>query len=287
VLAWRHASAIDLDTEASGLSLDPVTLPAEVVAVGGLDQAAAAPVIALYDRARRLSAREDRTGWSDSAMVAVLSDWVRAVPRRPARQRAAALLLADLVLDASRPVSAAWRQEPTPVRARLRDLGADLGQWLISGDTSYTRSWLWDAFRADSVGPVGELAAILLLADGWNTSLNCGGGADLFPGVLRAGEALLPRLRTPRHQALVHLYVARAYGDVVARAAGVGEDTEELPPAHYGPSAIEARRDALAHYRASLGLLPPSAARRQVEQESWRLATGLAPLRTWFTCTYD
>jgi hypothetical protein len=287
VLAWQPASGIDLDSEAGTLSLDPATLPAAVIAAGGLDSAMAAPVVTLYDRARRSSSEEDRAGWSDSVMLAVLEHWVPAAQRLPARRRSAALLLADLLLDASRPVSAAWREEPTPVRARLRALGAGLDRWLITRDTSYTRSWLWDAFRADSAGPVGELAAMLLLAAGWDTSLNCGGGADLFPRVIERGEVLLSRLRTARRQALVRLYLARAYGDIVARAAGVGEDTAELPPAHYDSAAARARRDALRHYRAALGLLPGSAMRRQMEQEAWRLATGLAPLRTWFTCYYD
>jgi hypothetical protein len=287
VLAWRPAAGIDLDAEAGALTLDRATLPAVVVAAGGLDSAGAAPLVALYHRARSPAAQEDQSRWSDSAVLAVLESWVPAARRLPDRQRAAALLLADLLVDESRPVSAAWREEPTPVRARLRGLGAELDRWAITGDTSYTRSWLWEALRADSTGPVGELAAILLLAAGWNTDLNCGGGADLFPAVIREGKALLPRLRTAERRALVHLHVARAYGDIVARAAWVGEDTDEPPSVPYDPAAVQARRDALTHYRAALALFRPSAVRRQVEQEAWRLSSGLAPLRTWFTCVYD
>jgi hypothetical protein len=287
VLAWLPSSGVDFRSEGVGPSLGGTSLARAVAAAGGLDSAAAAPLIGLYDRALAAALREDRAAWSDSELIAVLRDWVPAARRLSDRKRAAGLLLADLMVNARSQLSGWSREEATGVQDSVHALGAEFDRWPITGDTGYVRNWLWEALRTDSAGPVSELAAVLLLAQGWDTHLACGGGSELFLNVMREGESWLPRLRSSRHQALAHLYVARAYGDIVALAEGIGELSAYFDAERYRPRAAEARTAASTHYRGALQLLPASAERRQVEQEAWRLAVGLAPLRTWFTCVYD
>ncbi|MGH7542391.1 MAG: hypothetical protein ACREK7_00495 [Gemmatimonadota bacterium] len=224
---------------------------------------------------------------SPAEFFGILRPWIERHRRVPARQRAAALLLADRALflypiDVDPEVPGGDRN-----RALLDSLGAGFER---TYDFHYTGNWLDEAYRLDRGGPIGELAFLFLAQRGFQTSPFCEDhGGDDFRAVIDEGIAFLERNGLAADLAArIHLEVARAYGDIVAIAS------ETTSPAIYYRDADAfkaeaplARRNALKHYGRALQVLAPTVEGEAIWREAWRLASGLPPLKTRFLCIWD
>ena len=194
-----------------------------------------------------------RTPALDSAMVRVVSGTRAAAPGLDAAHRAAALLQADITLDAY--ASRLARDDSSRDDALLSPLRAAGAEYEFRRGYGqvYTRSMLWDAFRADSLGPAGHLAFMELLSRTWWTRPNCAAGRNGFDRIIEHGEAALAR---GDKDPAIHYYLADAYRNVYALAHGAESDYANRK--EFEPRSEDARRSALTHYRQALdGLKGP------------------------------
>ncbi len=277
----------------SGLSLDPAatvtsgytptdTLPLDsAAALAGLDSSLWAPLRALARDARPW--RADRRPADE--LVRPLTRWLTASAGLPPPRRAAALYVADEILERFRCAFPLCESRDSANLRPLRALGAGFNWVELGGAWTYTRTWLAQARLLDRDGPVGERILLAQLNAGLDFSGTCAGGAEGFRAVIQTGERYLERLPASPIAADVHFLVGEAWRDVVALAAGAGDVYADASA--YTDQAPDARRRAVAHYRAAIAAAPTSAAARAAWQQAWWLLAALAPRDTRFYCVYD
>ncbi len=278
---------------ASGLSLDPGSAvageytPADTVpldsaaAIAGLDSALWAPLRALVHDARPWSA-ERRAA---AELLGPLRRWLGAAAALPPARRAAALYLADQVLERVRCAFPLCESRDSLQLAPLRALGAGFTWTELGGAWTYTRTWLTQARLLDRDSPLGQRILLAQLNAGMDFSGTCAAGAEAFRAVIQTGERYLERVPAGPIAADVHFVVGEAYRDVVALAAGAGDVYADA--SRYTGEAPEARRRALSHYRAAIAAAPGGPAARAAWRQAWWLMAGLAPRETRFYCVYD
>lgn len=217
-------------------------------------------------------------------IVHAIAGWLKAATTLPASRRAAALLVADSLVEQS---GAAFLNEKKPSLTRriLQSRGATFEWSELDGGFSYAHDWLKEALRLDAYGPAGELAFLSLMEKGFETSFACGDqGGEGFLTVIDRGQKYLQSSHATERLAYVHLLVARAYADVVLLEADRAYGVEIQD---YYPQPAVAHRNALDHYQAALNMPLDSSAAREAWSEAWRLSAGMMPLRTYFYCLYD
>ncbi len=215
----------------------------------------------------------------DSARVAALRTWLAAARGLDSAHRAAALFVAD----ATAPTS--FERKDSSALAPFQALGFEFVYSELDGGYNYTHNLVEQALRLDSDGPIGEMVRLYKVHMGFNLNGMCGGGADAFRKVIGEGEALLAGAKSPGLQAELHFLIGDGYADIVALAAGEGDEYADTTA--YAPEAPQARRNAIAQYRAGLGLERRSAKARSSWLEAWRLMAGLPPTTPHFFCVYD
>jgi hypothetical protein len=215
-------------------------------------------------------------GGREPERATAIERWLTAARDLAPRQRAAALLVADGVVLKS------FRARDTVAGDAYAPLGLEFVHSPLGDAYNYAHSLLQEALRLDSAGPVGELAMITLLDRGFDLTGMCGGG---FDAVIKAGEPFLARVQAPARRASVLFHLADAYADVVALAAGAGD--EYAHAADFTARAPQARRKAIDFYRQGIALDRGSEQARAAWVEAWRLLAGLPPTQTHFFCVYD
>ena len=266
-------------------------LAAEAARLSGLDRGRAdrlRAVLAAAESAFRRSPPDSARAQARAVgpeMLTALTDWVTASGGLDAPHRAAALLAADQVLGTPAAGFVLEHADASGARQSLGALGAQFVHDELGRSENYAHSWLDAARRLDATGRAGQLATLALLRLGFNETGTCGGGEDPSQRVSRVGEELLRSLTDSAVAAEVHRLVGDGYGDVVALAAGAGE--EYADSAAYTAAAPEARRQAIRHYRQGIALDPHSPDARTAWVEAWRLLAGLGPTTTHFFCVYD
>jgi len=227
-----------------------------------------------------------------------LQPWVATIETLELAKRAASLVIADRIVvieeedgnlepqdsektaaerkpDENRPMSAA--------QASLERIGAQFSYDSTSERNLYALNWLRQAYELDPNGRAGELAFLLLMKRGFNTSPGCENGNELFRQVLRRGTEYLRQRRSADIEARVHFMMGDAYRDIVALAAGQHSDTY-ANPATYKPEAAKARSNAVAEYRAGLALDDKSETSSIAKERLRSLQAGEAPRDTNFYC---
>jgi len=227
-----------------------------------------------------------------------LQPWVETIQTLEPARRAASLLIADQIVvieeedgnleaqDSEKPAAERKPNENRPMSAAqvaLERLGAQFSYDPTSERNLYALNWLQEAYELDSNGRAGELAFLLLMERGFDTSPGCKNGSELFREVLRRGTEYLRTPRGPQVEARIHFLMGDAYRDIVALAAGQHGDTY-ADSATYKPEAAKARSNAVAEYRAGLALDDKSETSSIAKERLRSLKAGEAPHDTRFFC---
>jgi len=258
----------------------------------GLNGASITPLLSLLARAESVSYTLDPTKPERAALrslaVSTFRDWVTAARRLPPSRRAGALLAADrlLAVPAVQRLFELDTEDSLPGRVPLAALGAGFEHEHYNDVYVYAHTWLNQAFRLDSEGPVGALAFTLLVEAGFDTTGSCGAGTDPFQQVIDRGEAYLPKMTDSSLRARLHFMIGAGYAEIVGLAAGMG-DYSVGDPAPFRPRAEAARGKALEHFRAGLALERSTPRAEGAWRTSWRLAAGLPPTQLGFLCIND
>jgi len=215
----------------------------------------------------------------DSIRLAALRTWLAAARGLDSPHHAAALFVAD---GAAPP---GVERKDSAALVPFQALGFEFVFSELDGGYNYTHNLLEQALRLDPDGPIGEMVRLYKVHRGFNLNGMCGGGGDAFRKVIIEGQALLAGAKDPGLQAELHFLIGDAYADIVALAAGEGDEYADTTA--YAPQAAQARRNAIAQYRAGLALDRRSAKARSAWLEAWRLMAGLPPTTTHFFCVYD
>jgi hypothetical protein len=280
--AFRPIAGISVD---SGSALagpwipgDTMTLDA-ALATAGLDTALSAPLQALTRPGAPSSGRPARE------LIRPLSRWIQAAAALPLARRAAALYVADLVLERALCGYSLCELANRTGRAPLEALGARFNASELGGGWVYTRSWLNQARLLDRDSRLGQGILLIQLANGFDFSGTCTEGAEGFRRVIENGERYLERMPNSPIAAEVHFLVAEAYRDIVALAHGAGDIYADS--SLYGEEAGDAAARAIAHYREAMkaGINAPVA--RAAWRQAWWMKAGLAPRNARFYCIYD
>jgi hypothetical protein len=286
-LAMLPSSGVSLDSGPAAETpyAPPDTIPLDsAVRLSGLDSALALPLL----RAARGPTSDTPARAMDQpadSLIRPLRRWIEAAARLAPPRRAAAIYLADHVL--ARAACSYHLCEPGDSVAQrpLRALGATFVFSELGGGWSYQRSWLEQARTLDRDGRLGELILLEQLRGGFDFSGTCRGGAEMFRTVIQNGERYLERLPQSRIAGDVHFYVGEGYRDIVALAAGAGQ--EYVDSTQYRDAAPEARRRAISHYRAALASDRTSPTAAAAWSRAWWLLAGLRPRTARFYCVYD
>ncbi|TMB22537.1 MAG: hypothetical protein E6J71_05755 [Deltaproteobacteria bacterium] len=269
--AYRQRASGGVDA----LSADEALITQAVV-TGGLDGAGAEPVRRALRWIRDASSA---TGAGPPAadppdVASIIERWLAAVPSSRGRERAAALIVAHVLLArASLPSISSEGQ--ARLRAHVARFVSDPSD---EGPPSYAGNWLRDAWVLDKEGAVGDVALPLLLAD----PCACPGRQDCFRWTIKEGERFLSRPHDRETMLQAHLVVASAYSYGVALAEGAEE--EEIDAQPYRARPDEYRAKAIAHYRVAFSMGLSADAVEEHWDDAWRLVAGLPPLRTSFRC---
>ena len=285
----------------TGLSVDPEREPVD----------AAQPVMDTVplEQAARLSG-VDTTAWSSlrrvlaaaepapstagdavpvtppaDSLVRALGRWLTAARRLPPQQRAAALFVADAVLDRSLCAYGMCTGKEGAHLAPLRTMGARFAWSDAAGGWVYRRNWMFEARTLDRDSRIGQSVFLQQLALGFDPSGICESGGEGFQRVLDNGERYLARVPASPIVPEVRLMLGDAYDDIVAIADGA---VEELPnTAQYAARAPIARREALRHYRAAIDAAAGTPVAEAAWRKGWWLLSAL-PLRSArFHCLND
>jgi len=262
----------------------PDTIPLDSAArLAGLDTALAAPLLRLVAAVE--TARGDRRPAAGDSLLRPLRRWVSAAEAAPPPRRAAALYLADQVLDRTQCAFALCEPGDSATLAPLRALGAEFQFSELGGSLVYTRSWLNAARALDRDGPLGQLILLQQMGGAFDFSGTCQRGSEGFRRVIDNGERYLERVPQSPIAGAVHFYVAEAYRDIVALAQGAADIYADSSA--YSAEAPPARARALVHYRAAIAADPASATASAAWRRAWRLLAGLPLRSTRFYCIYD
>lgn len=260
---WRPAIEFDLDS-AGALAAGDSTALQTLLAVAADAQ---------IDSARRTD---------PAPLVRALTRWLSATEELPPPRRAAALYVADRVLDQSSCAFGLCDDAGREGRAALQAAGAAFGRSYIGAPWIYERSWLTLSRMLDRDGPIGQRILLAQMRRAFDFSSGCRDGADGFRRVIANGERYLTRVPDSPIAAEVHFELGEAYRDIVALARGAGGI--DADSSRYGGEAAEAGRMALVHYGEAM----KAGAQSPVAQEAWRrafwLKAGLEPRDLRFYC---
>jgi hypothetical protein len=275
----------------SGLSIDPDREPPDAgvindtLALDSIAATARADSLAWGSLRGALTASERLGGPAGDAapppppvdtLVTALRRWLIAASRLPAPRRAAAMYVADAVLDRSLCTYGFCSGRDGARLLPLRNLGARFSWSEATQSWVYRRNWLYEARAIDRDSPIGRAILLQQLAQGFDPSGACEAGPAAFERVLDNGERYLARVPDSPIAAEVHFYLGEAYRDIVALADGAAGAVPDT--ALYAGREAMARREALRHYRAVIELAPGTPVAERAWQRGWWLLAGL-PLR--------
>lgn len=227
-----------------------------------------------------------------------LRPWVESAPTLEPAKQAAALVVADRVVvmeeedgnlepgESERLSAESKPSENLPkseAQIQLEKIGARFSYDPTTQRNLYTLNWLQRANEIGQNGRAGDLAFLLLMSRGFDTSQNCKNGNELFRQVLRRGAEYLQQHRSADVEARIHFMMGDAYRDIVALAAGQFGDTY-ADPTVYKPEAANARTKAVAEYRAGLALDDKSEISSIAKDHLRSLQAGEAPHDVTFYC---
>lgn len=268
---WRPADSLPMDS-ALGLA--------------GLDSSLSAPLTALL----RAAATGRHAGISSQqfpdSLARPLRRWLDAAAGRDLPQRAAALYVADRVMDQALCVYVRCDGREFAALEPLRALGAQFEWEPLGASWVYQRGWLNQARVLDRDSPLGQRILLAQLNAGFDFSGRCAAGAEMFQRVIDNAERYLERVPGSPIAAEVNFLLGEAYRDIVALAHGAGDIYADS--SRYTERAAAAAQSAVEAYERALRLAPAqSDVAKNAWQQGWWLRAGLVPRGTRFYCVYD
>jgi hypothetical protein len=213
----------------------------------------------------------------------VLEHWLDASRDLPARRRAAALLAAQFMLEASWAEFTSAAEYPvlksdTETQTMLEAAGAE---FLAPGGPQGIQplvKWAREARDLDAEGPIGDAITLMTLS-GWHLrELFPGGYGDVTDYVIDVSERYLLRHRDSANAGTFEYFVASAYSDRLL-ISQIGDDAGE---GNFIPATPEqlargaaARPEALNHYKSMLAQDRNSKKAIAAWRSAWRLIAGL------------
>ena len=264
----------------------PDTLSLDSAArIAGLDSALGASLLSIVTDAESGVGRGAWRPPPGDSLVRPLRRWVAAAAGLAPARRAAALYLADQVLDRTQCAFQLCQPGDSTALAPLRALGAVFTYSELGGSWAYARSWLGLARSLERDSPLGQRILLQQMAGAFDFSGTCREGAEGFRRVIENGDRYLARVPRSPITGAVHFYVAEAQRDIVALAEGAADIYADSSA--YGPERAAARERALAHYRAAIVADPSAGVAAAAWRRAWWLLAGLRVRGTRFYCIYD
>jgi len=222
-----------------------------------------------------------------SEVASVLQPWIEASRNLPAQRRAAALLAAQFVVEAS------WSEFSSAARFSVVEKGSDAQRALEAAGAEFgppggpegiqpVVKWVREARDIDPDGPIGDAIALMTLS-GWHfRELFPGGYGDVTDYVIAVGEKYLLRPRESATIARVEYFVASAYCDrvLISQFGDDGGEGDVIPPTQAQlDRGAAAQPEALKHYQSMLALDQNSQRAIAAWRSGWRLMAGLPVYR--------
>jgi len=233
---------------------------------------------------RRPKERSDtlRNPGADSALVRAVIATRDTAPHLDPAHQAATLFAADLVRYAAVPYPPPPGNAAGPLYDTLQSIITEAEVHGFDPQFAFARPWLWQAYELDSLGRVGHLAFVRLLARGFNDDTECAQSIDFYQAMIDRGEADIRRGDT---DPMVHFYVAAAYKAIFDLAqSSPGDYVDSLPPKSEGETA---RVRALEHFRTALSSLRSKSRRREAWNQAARLLLRKQSGPWWFCADED
>ena len=185
-------------------------------------------------------------------------------PGLPPAQRAALLFAGDMVINQA--ASGLYTDTTKPAYRLYKALtaaGVEYGPDTYMVGYPYTRAWLWEAYRLDSLGVTGHSAMLELLAMGWEPSSVCEENTGSIDRVIEHSEAAM---RRGNLDPVIQFQIGRAY--TVRYAVASARQLQYADPQYGAQAAEEARIRGIEWLRTSLLTLKP----RHLRRDAWRSA---------------
>ena len=265
----------------------PDSLPVDsAVRLTGLDSARYAPLAALLSAAASGRHAGISSQQFPDSLAQPLRRWLDASAARTLPQRAAALYVADLVLDRALCVYVRCDARQFAALQPLRALGAQFEWEPLGASWVYQRGWLGQARILDRDSPLGQRILLAPLNAGFDFSGRCAEGPEAFQRVIDNATRYLERVPDSPIAAEVSFLLGEAYRDIVALAHGAGDIYADS--SRYTERAAAAAQSAVGAYQRALQVAPlESELAKQAWKQAWALKAGLVPRETRFYCVYD
>ncbi len=179
-------------------------------------------------------------------------------------------------------------KQPGEGRLRLNHARYELNfAWAPLGDVwVYRHDLLWRVSREAPDTVWGELAFLVLLEQGWDTSVGCQAGTDRFREVIRQGTNFLERHPNSPYRLDVVFALAESHETWWSLSHASPED-DYVNRASYEAGAAAAREKAIAYYEQVVQAAPTSDAAAYARRKLPRLKVGLDTNQRRFYCVYD
>jgi hypothetical protein len=222
-----------------------------------------------------------------SEVASVLQPWLDATRKMPAQRRAAALLAAQFVVEAS------WSEFSSAARFSIVEKGSDAQRALEAAGAEFgppggpegiqpVVKWVREARDIDPDGAIGDAITLMTLS-GWHfRELFSGGYGDVTDYVIAVGEKYLLRPRDSATTAKIEYFIASAYCDrvLISLFGDDGGEGEVMPPTQAQlVRGAAAKPEALKHYQSMLALDQKSQRAIAAWRSGWRLMAELPVFR--------
>jgi len=250
-------------------------------------------------RAVIIAAPQTNTNWKADEFHDALVRLLTSVKTSPPDRQPILLLAADhlarrlpSVMTNDKSQAGHWPEW----RAQLAKLGVTYEESAMSPDENpwiYTGNLLRRVWTDYGETDWGERAFLMLLSQGWDTSVECAAGTDQFRQVIQQGLPFMEKHAKSPYQLDVQLAVAQAYetwwslslAPMPSQAPTAEEDSEPVIYRQYQEGAEAARQQSIARYEQLLQTTPPSDQAAYARRELPRLKLGFDTGQRRFYCT--
>lgn len=189
--------------------------------------------------------------------------------------------LADRIYVAEPPIGGSGE-----LRVPLRDFKLNYTYSELGALWVYGHDLLWQVWRDYESTNWGEIAFLILLRRGFDTSDRCAEGREMFRKVIDRGKEFLRKHANSPCRPEVVFHLARAY-ETWWSISQAGPQDDYVEAAKYKDGSERAREKAIEYYSAVLQATPDSLEAAYARRSLPALMLRLDPNRRAFYCIYD